>query len=81
MNRKTDADKVMKRMVSQADNPKSVEAFQKYAYYLREQEKYDDALVQTKRILELKSEDPEGLWIAGNCYMAKGQYKTAEELR
>ena len=54
-------------------------ALQKYAYYLREQERFDEALVQAKRVLELAPEDPVGLWVAGCCYLAKGQYKTAED--
>jgi len=79
MNRKADADQVMHDMVSHKDNSKSLAAFQKYAYYLRQQEKFDEALVQANRILELAPENPVGLWIAGWCYLAKGQYKTAED--
>ena len=60
-------------------NAKSVAAFQKYAYWLREQERFDEALVQANRVLELAPENPVGLWIAGCCYLAKGQYKTAED--
>src|SRR5271157_6294602 len=69
----------MIKMVSHKDNAKSLVAFQKYADYLRTREKYDEALVQTKRVLELAPEDPTGLWIAGFCCMAKGQYATSEE--
>src|SRR5208283_213189 len=79
LNRKTEADEVMREMVSRTDdkgnviNAKSVPAFQKYAYYLREQERFDEALVQAKRLLELVPENPVGLWIAGCCCLAKGQ--------
>ena len=60
-------------------NAKSVAAFQKYAYYLREQERFDETLLQVQRILELVPENSAGLLIAGHCYLAKGQYKTAED--
>ncbi len=60
-------------------NAKSVAAFQKYANYLREERKFDEALVQANRVLELAPEDSVGLWIAGFCYLANGQYKTAED--
>ena len=69
----------MREMVNCKDNAKSLLAFQKYANYLRSREKYDEALVQTKRVLELAPEDPVGLWIAGSCYLSKGQYTTAED--
>ena len=62
-------------------NAKSVEAVRKYAHYLREQGKYDEALVETKQVLELKPEDSVGLWIAGCCCLTKGQYKTGEEAK
>jgi len=81
LQRAVDADKVMLDMVvNQKDKDKTVEALRKYArYLLRTQEKYDEALKQAKRLLELRPEDPAGLWIAGSCYLANGQYKTAEE--
>ncbi len=67
--------------VEVAVNAKSVPAHQKYAYYLREQGEFDKALEQAKRVLELAPENSVGLWIAGCCYLAKGQYKTAEEAK
>ena len=79
LNRKGEADAVMLKMVQHKDNAKSLKAFQEYARYLLTEEKFDEALVQTKRVFELAPEDPLGLWIAGYCYLAKGQFKTAEE--
>ncbi|MGO9107808.1 MAG: tetratricopeptide repeat protein, partial [Thermoguttaceae bacterium] len=79
LDRKPEADQVMLEMVGHKDNAKSVQAFQVYADYLRAQGKYDEALLQTKRVLELAPEDPMGLWIAGACYLAKGQLQTAED--
>jgi tetratricopeptide (TPR) repeat protein len=77
--RKTEADQCMLEMVSQKENVNSVRAFQEYANYLRAEGKYDEALVQAERVLKLAMEDPVGLWIAGYCCLAKGQYKTAED--
>ena len=74
-----DADQVMAEMASQKDNAKSVKALQAYANYLRDEEKFDDALDQAKRLLELAPEDPIGLWIAGCCCMAKQRYPAAED--
>ena len=95
LDRKADADLVMQDMihhkvkVKDKDgkdvefevNAKSVEAFKKYAYWLREQERFDEALVQAKRVLELVPEDPAGLFVAGCCYLAKGQGKTGQEAK
>ena len=80
LEKKDEAEKVMREMVDNPVNAKSVDALTKYAYWLREQEKFDEALVQAKRILELAPEDPEGLLVAGCCYLAKGRYKTAERV-
>ena len=85
LEKKTEADQVMKDMVSRKDkngnviNAKSVDAFQKYAWWFLEQEKFDDALAQVKRVLELSPKDPRGLLDAGRCYLAKGEYGTAEK--
>jgi tetratricopeptide (TPR) repeat protein len=81
LDKKTDAEKVMHDMVSNPLNARSVAALQKYAYYLREQDRFDEALVQAERILKLASENSVGLWIAGCCYLAKGQSKTGEEAK
>ncbi len=64
-------------------------AHRKYANYLCDQGKYDEALVQAKRVLELAPEDTVGLWLAARCYLAQGVdgrsdeakalYKKAEE--
>ena len=77
MRNRPEATQVMELMV--ANNSKSATAILMYAYYLLEQEKFDEVLTQAKRILELVPEDPKALWLAGRCYLAKGQYKTAEE--
>ena len=61
-------------------NPESVEAFQKYASYLRGQEKFDDALVKAKRVLKLKPEDPEGLWLAGKLRHGEGAVQNGGRL-
>jgi len=85
MDRKDDSEKVMHDMVYGKDkdgrqiNEKSVSAHQKYAFYLREHEKMDEALIEANRVLELAPENSVGLWIAGCCYLAKGQYKPAED--
>ena len=85
MDREKDSEKIMHDMVYGKDkdgrqtNAKSVSAHQKYAFYLREHEKMDEALIEANRVLELAPENSVGLWIAGCCYLAKGQYKTAED--
>ncbi len=60
-------------------NAKSVSAHQKYAFYLRENEQFEEALVHAKRVLELAPENSVGLWLAGCCYLSLGEYKTAED--
>ncbi len=66
-----EADQVMKDMVE--NNPKSVSALQKYAYYLRENERFEEALVQAKRVLELAPDNSVGLWLCGCCYLSLGE--------
>ena len=77
LGRKEDADKLMNKMVEK--NPKSVGASEKYAIYLLGKNSYDAALAEVKRLLELSPENSRGLWIAGHCYLVKGNYKTAED--
>ena len=55
------------------NNPKSVSALQKYAYYLRENERFEEALVQAKRVLELAPDNSVGLWLCGCCYLSLGE--------
>ena len=79
LHRQVDADQVMLEMITQKDNAKSVKALQAYAEYLRIEMKFDEALIQAKRVLELAPEDPVGLLIAGCCCVAQQHYQTAED--
>ena len=55
-----------------------MEALQKYAYHYLEQGKIDVSLESAKKILELVPDDHRGLFLAGQCYMAKRDDEKAE---
>ncbi len=64
---------------SPSGDPRSTAASQAYANFRRGQGSLDEALAQAERLLGLVPENPLGLQIAGCCYVAKGEYKTAED--
>ena len=71
LGRKEDADKLMDKMVK--NNPKSVEALEKYALYLLGEGNYDATLAEVKRLLELSPENSQGIVDRRSLPFAEGQ--------